>query len=218
MSPQVADSVRPRRAGRLASGGAIREAAAALFLENGYQGTSMDDIAAAAQVSKQTIYTHFPSKEALFADLVLGNAERVEEFVATVSRTVADAGDDLEGGLRQLARVYLRLVMQPDVLRLRRLVLGEAGRFPDLARTYYERVPGRVINALSSVFSALRDGGRLHLDDPQLAAQHFAWLILGSPLDRGMFYPITEPMPEADLKRAADGAVRVFLAAYGSSR
>jgi len=218
MSPQVADSVRPRRAGRLASGGAIREAAAAMFLENGYQGTSMDDIAAAAQVSKQTIYTHFPSKEALFADLVLGNAERVEEFVATVSRTVAAAGDDMEGGLRQLARVYLRLVMQPDVLRLRRLVLGEAGRFPDLARTYYERVPGRVINALSSVFSALRDGGRLHLDDPQLAAQHFAWLILGSPLDRGMFYPITEPMPEADLKRAADGAVRVFLAAYGSSR
>ena len=218
MSPQVADSVRPRRAGRLASGGAIREAAAAMFLENGYQGTSMDDIAAAAQVSKQTIYTHFPSKEALFADLVLGNAERVEEFVATVSRTVADAGDDLEGGLRQLARVYLRLVMQPDVLRLRRLVLGEAGRFPDLARTYYERVPGRVINALSSVFSALRDGGRLHLDDPQLAAQHFAWLILGSPLDRGMFYPIAEPMPEADLQRAADGAVRVFLAAYGSSR
>ena len=218
MGPQVADSVRPPRAGRLASGGAIREAAAAMFLENGYQGTSMDDIAAAAQVSKQTIYTHFPSKEALFADLVLGNAERVEEFVATVSRTVAAAGDDMEGGLRQLARVYLRLVMQPDVLRLRRLVLGEAGRFPDLARTYYERVPGRVINALSSVFSALRDGGRLHLDDPQLAAQHFAWLILGSPLDRGMFYPITEPMPEADLKRAADGAVRVFLAAYGSSR
>ena len=78
---------------------------------------------------------------------MLGNAERVEEFVATVSRTVAAAGDDMEGGLRQLARVYLRLVMQPDVLRLRRLVMGEAGRFPDLARTYYERVPGRVINA-----------------------------------------------------------------------
>src|SRR5690242_20479659 len=99
MSPQVVEPARPRRAGRLASGGAIREAAAALFLENGYQGTSMDDIAAAAQVSKQTIYTHFLSKEALFADLVLGNAERVEEFVATVPRTVAAAGDDLEGGL-----------------------------------------------------------------------------------------------------------------------
>jgi TetR/AcrR family transcriptional repressor of mexJK operon len=218
MSPHVIDSARPRRAGRLASGGAIREAAAHLFLENGYQGTSMDDIAAAAQVSKQTIYTHFPSKEALFADLVLGNAERVEEFVATVSGTVAAAGDDLEGGLRQLARVYLRLVMQPDVLRLRRLVLGEAGRFPDLARNYYERVPGRVISALASVFSALRDARRLQLDDPQLAAQHFAWLILGSPLDRGMFYPINEPIPEEDLLRAADGAVRVFLAAYGSSR
>lgn len=71
-----ATSDRPKRARRLRSGGAIREAAAALFLEKGYQGTSMDDVAAAAGVSKQTIYTHFANKEVLFADLVLGTAER----------------------------------------------------------------------------------------------------------------------------------------------
>src|SRR5579859_5012988 len=88
---------RPRRAGRLASKGAIREAAAALFLEKGYQGTSMDDVAAAAQISKQTIYTHFASKEELFADLVLGNVERVEEFVSTMAETVNGAGDLEEG-------------------------------------------------------------------------------------------------------------------------
>jgi len=206
---------RSRRAGRLSSGSAIREAAAALFLERGYLGTSMDDVAAAAQVSKQTIYTHFANKEELLADLVLGNAERVEEFVTTMARAVDDA-PDLESGIRQLARLYIRQVATAEVLRLRRLVLGEVGRFPVLARTYYERVPGRVLAALASLFTELAAQGKLRVDDPSLAAQHFAWLTLGVPLDRGMFYPIEETIRDVDLDRTADAAARVFLAAYSS--
>jgi TetR/AcrR family transcriptional regulator, mexJK operon transcriptional repressor len=212
---QQAVTNRPRRAGRLASGGAIREAAAAVFLEKGYQGTSMDEIAAAAQVSKQTIYTHFANKEELFADLVLGNVERVDEFVSTMVRTVEDAGD-IERGIQQLARRYIRLVVRPDVLRLRRLVLGEVGRFPDLARTYYERVPGRVIAALTELFKELAEQGKLRVDDPGLTAQHFAWLTLGVQLDRGMFYPIEDTIRDIDLDRVADAAAGVFIAAYGS--
>jgi TetR/AcrR family transcriptional repressor of mexJK operon len=203
-----------KRAGRLTSGGAIREAAASLFLEKGYQGTSMDDIAGAAQVSKQTIYTHFENKEKLFADLVLGNADRVEDFVGTYVSTVGEPGSDLEATLRALARRYLHFVMRPEVLRLRRLVLGEAGRFPDLARTYYERVPGRVIQAISEVFQRLTDENRLRVDDPVLAAQQFAWLSLGLALDRGMFFPIDDLATNGGLDRAADAAVRTFLAAY----
>jgi TetR/AcrR family transcriptional repressor of mexJK operon len=203
----------PKRARRLASGGAIREAAASLFLEKGYQATSMDDIAAAAKVSKQTIYTHFAGKEALFADLVLGNADRVDAFISSEVEPVVNA-EDLEAGLRHLARQYIRLVSRPDVLRLRRLVVGEAARFPDLARTYYERVPGRVLTALRDVFEQLGRAGRLRVEDPSRAADHFAWLSLGIPLDRGMFYPIEE-LSRKDLDATADSAVRVFLAAYG---
>ncbi len=209
-------AIRPRRAGRLASGTAIREAAAALFLEKGYQGTSMDDVAAAAKISKQTIYTHFASKEELFADLVLGNAERVEGFVSSMAGTLRSARD-LESGLRDIARQYVRIVMRPEVLRLRRLVLGEVGRFPDLARTYYERVPGRVLDALAELFAELAAQGRMRVDDPALAAQHFAWLTLGTQLDRGMFYPIDETIKDIDVDRMADSATRVFLAAYASS-
>jgi TetR/AcrR family transcriptional regulator, mexJK operon transcriptional repressor len=206
---------RRHRAPRLASGGAIREAATRLFLEKGYQGTSMDEIAAAAQVSKQTIYTHFAGKEELFADLVLGNAERVDEFVGMISRTLAEAEGSLEDGLKRVARTYLRIVVTPDVLRLRRLVLGEASRFPDLARIYYERVPGRVLTELEQVFGRIAAEGRLRIDDPSLAADHFAWLVLGLPLDRGMFYPDEDATHDVDLDRVADSAVRVFLAAYG---
>jgi TetR/AcrR family transcriptional repressor of mexJK operon len=205
--------IRPRRAGRLASGAAIREAAASLFLEKGYLGTSMDEVAAAAQISKQTIYTHFASKEELFADLVLGNAERVEGFVSSMSDTLRDSRD-LETGIRDVARQYIRLVTRPEVLRLRRLVLGEVSRFPDLARTYYERVPGRVLGALAELFAELAAQGRLRIEDPKLAAQHFAWLTLGIPLDRGMFYPIEETVKDVDVDRMADAATRVFLAAY----
>lgn len=206
-----------RRAPRLASGGAIREAAARLFLEKGYQGTSMDEIAAEARISKQTIYTHFTSKELLFADLVLGNAERVEEFAADLVRIFREA-DSLEEGLRRVARKYAQFVIRPEVLQLRRLVLGEAGRFPDLARTYYERVPERVYGMLASLFRELADEGRLRIDDPLLAAQHFAWLILGIPLDRGMFLPAAEARAGATVEELAVAAVAVFLAAYGSDQ
>jgi TetR/AcrR family transcriptional regulator, mexJK operon transcriptional repressor len=208
------DTEKNRRAGRLASGGPIREAAALLFLEKGYAGTSMDDIAAAAQVSKQTIYTHFHSKEELFGDLVLGNAQRVEDFIATLELTLAGA-DDVEAALRQVARMYLRLVMRPEVLRLRRLVVGEAARFPDLARTYYEQVPGRVYEALARIFRDLASSRRLGVDDPVRAAEHFAWLTLGLPLDRGMFYPPDALTSDEELDRIADAAVQVFFNAYG---
>ncbi len=207
------DAPRARRAPRLASGGAIREAAARLFLENGYQATSMDDIAAAAHISKQTIYTHFPSKEQLFADLVLGNAERVEGFVEAL-RTTFEQAPVMEDGLRDVARLYVRFVIRPEVLQLRRLVIGEAGRFPELARTYYERVPERVYDALAALLGKLANEGRLQIEDPRLAAHHLAWLILGLPLDRGMFLPVEEASGGADLDALADAAVRVFLAAY----
>jgi TetR/AcrR family transcriptional regulator, mexJK operon transcriptional repressor len=194
------------RAGRLASSGAIRDAAARLFLEKGYQGTSMDDIAAAAQVSKQTIYTHFSNKQELFADLVLSNADRVDGFIAGL-----DVGPNVEEGLVGIARGYVSFVSRPDVIRLRRLVIAVAGRFPELARAYYERVPLRVVSAFANLFEELTREGRLHAPDANVAAEHFVWLTLGASLDRGMFLP---PSQDDDVDRIADSAVRVFLAAY----
>jgi TetR/AcrR family transcriptional regulator, mexJK operon transcriptional repressor len=205
------EPARPKRAGRLASGSAIREAAAGLFLEKGYLGTSMDDIAAAARVSKQTIYTHFANKEELFADLVLANAGRVEEFITALTGALGEP--DTEAGLGQAARMYVRFVIRPEVLRLRRLIIGEASRFPELARAYHEQVPGRVYAALAGVFATLMGEGRLRAGDPLMAAHHFAWLSLGMPLDRGMFEP-NGTVSGGELDRIAEAAVQVFYAAY----
>ena len=108
---------------------AIVEAATALFLEHGYQGTSMDDIAALAAVSKQTVYKNFADKQQLFSDIVLGAAARADAFIATLPRVLADT-DDLAAGLRALARQYLAIVMQPRLLQMRRLMVAEAAGSP----------------------------------------------------------------------------------------
>ncbi len=204
-----------RRARRLASGSLIREAAAALFLEKGYQATSMEEIAAAAHISKQTIYTHFADKDALFADLVLGNVDRVEGFVAGLA-AAGQEDDDVAACLREVARQYLRFVIQPEILQLRRLVIAEASRFPDLARTYYDRVPERVYRALAELLEQFSARGQLRVTDHTVAAGHFAWLLLGRSLDHAMFYGTDEIPSATELEQLADGAVGVFLAAYGT--
>jgi TetR/AcrR family transcriptional regulator, mexJK operon transcriptional repressor len=193
---------------------AIMEAATTLFLRNGYQGTSMDEIAALAAVSKQTVYKNFADKERLFSDIILGVTDNAERFVQ-VATTMLQETEDLERDLRELARRYLASVLQPEVLQLRRLVIGEAARFPELGRTYYERAPERVLATLATLLQDLADRGLLRLDDPLLAASHFAFLILSIPLDRAMFCGDEESFTTADLERFADAGVRVFLAAYG---
>jgi hypothetical protein len=106
--------------------------------------------------------------------------------------------------------------MQPRVLQLRRLVIGEAGRFPELGRIFYEEGPGRTIAALAAAFDRLASKGVLQLDDPLLAAEHFNWLIMSIPLNRAMLLGHDEPRSPADLDRYADTGVRAFLAAYGA--
>jgi TetR/AcrR family transcriptional repressor of mexJK operon len=183
---------------------AILEAATAVFLRNGYVGTSMDEIAALARVSKQTVYKHFADKERLFSEIV----------TATVDEIADPNYGDVERDLRDFARGQLRAVMEPRLLQLRRLVIGEASRFPQLGRLFYERGPGRTIDALATMFERLASRGALELDDPRLAAAHFNWLVMSIPLNQAMLLGEDEPATPTELKRYADAGVRAFLAAY----
>ena len=192
---------------------AILEAATTVFLDNGYLGTSMDEIAALARVSKQTVYKHFADKERLFVEIVTNMVNEISDPVYQEVLSLADSGD-IEADLRDLARRLLEGVVRPRILQLRRLVIGESSRFPALGRTFYERGPGRTIAALGAVFECLGARDVLHLDDPALAAAHFNWLIMSAPLNEAMLLGSDEPPAPADFKRHTDSAVRVFLAAY----
>ena len=207
---------RPDEGGRSAKKRrAIMEAATATFLRNGYLGTSMDEIAALAGVSKQTVYKQFADKERLFTEIVLDTIDQVgEPFFGGIE--ALDETEDLEGDLRELAGQLISVVRDPRLLQLRRLVIGEAGRFPELGRTYYERGPGRSTETLATRLQHLGERGLLRLDDAELAAQQFNWLVLSIPLNRAMFSGEVD-LSAAELEHLADEAVRVFLAAYGHS-
>jgi TetR/AcrR family transcriptional regulator, mexJK operon transcriptional repressor len=192
---------------------AIFEAATTVFLSKGYLGTSMDEIAALARVSKQTVYKHFADKERMFSEIVIAKVDEIANPNTDEVLKLTDTGD-LERDLRRFARRQLRAVMEPRLLQLRRLVIGESGRFPQLGRLFYERGPGRTIEALSTLFERLDSRGVLEIDDPRLAAAHFNWLVMSIPLNQAMLLGDDRPATPGELNRYADAGVRVFLAAH----
>ena len=192
---------------------AIIDAATAAFLQRGYLATSVDEIAKRAGVSKQTVYEHFGGKERLFTEIVVGTIDQVGQPFFTELDSIEEVGD-LAAGLGTLARELIGIVMEPRLLELRRVVIGELARFPELGRIYYERGPARTVDALGSMIERLAERGFLRVEDRRLAAEHFNWLVLSVPINRAMFSPDVNFSPE-ELGHYADEAVRVFLAAYG---
>ena len=194
---------------------AIIEAARAVFLRNGYLGTSMDEIAALAAVSKQTVYKQFADKERLFIEVIAEIVQDVDSETQIATRAVGDT-DNVERDLGHLARRFLGSLREPHLLQLRRLIIGEAGRFPALGRTYWRDGFERTLETLSAGFHRLTERGLLRVDDPLVAAEHFAGLLLWIPMNRVMFGG-EDSVTDAQLERAADAGVRAFLAAYGAA-
>ncbi|CAL9671244.1 hypothetical protein SUDANB105_07523 [Streptomyces sp. enrichment culture] len=191
---------------------AILDAATTVFLNKGYAGTSMDDIAKLAAVSKQTVYKHFADKEKLFAEIVLATTDRIDAMVDLVADVPADA-EGLEENLTRLARQFLAALTQPQVIQLHRLIIANADSFPELGAAWYEQGFERVLATLAATFQRLTDQGLLKTDDPMLAAHHFAGLLLWIPVNQAMFHGGAQHS-EADLDRYAVGGIRAFLAAY----
>jgi TetR/AcrR family transcriptional repressor of mexJK operon len=198
---------------------AIVRAATELFLRQGYQATSTEQIATTAAVSKQTVYNQFGDKQSLFRAIVLGVTVTAETFATGLADAVGgtDTPAALDATLRTLARRYLATVINTPVLALRRLMVSEAARFPDLAAAYYEQGPARVIAALAPVLAEFAGRGLLIVPDPDRAAADFAFLVLGRALDEGMFHVEHRGLTPAEVDAGADHAVDVFLAAYGVS-
>lgn len=212
---RAADSVELDRSARKRA--AILGAARELFLRQGYLGTSMDEVAAAAKVSKQTVYKNFGDKRRLFVELLTGDMDRADATVAALAQAIPDT-QNLPADLRAFARAYLSAVTQPHLIRLRRVVIGEAERFPELAAAWYAHGPAQAYAMFTRWFRTLDERGLLRIDDPVLAAQNFNWLILSVPLNQAMAHPIEDVRAtETELHRYADEGVRVFLAAYGAT-
>lgn len=184
-----------------------------LFLTSGYQGTSMDQVAATAEVSKQTVYKHFGDKHELLLAIV---NSALQSTVAPFLQRITALADttDLDTDLAALAGDYLRAVLDEPVVQLRRLVVGEANRLPALAQLYYEHAPARTLAAFSESFATLHDRGLLQVPEPTLAAEHFAFLIVGRCIDQALFYGGPPVQHQIDVEAHVRAGVRVFLAGY----
>ena len=115
---------------------AILSAAAELFLAQGFQGTSMDAVAQRAGVSKQTVYSHFANKEELFKACI---SAKVAGYGFDEAARVED--DDLRTALLTIARRFVELMFDPDVVAMHRVVMGEAASQPRIASLFFDSGP-----------------------------------------------------------------------------
>ncbi|MEM6596636.1 MAG: TetR/AcrR family transcriptional regulator [Cyanobacteria bacterium P01_D01_bin.36] len=150
---------------------AILNGAMQEFLANGYAATSMDRVAAAAGVSKATVYSHFHDKSSLFAALIQQLAEekfRATSFDLRDESTMKGSPRDL---LSQLAKEVLdEAACDPQFCEFMRLIIGESGRFPELSRPYLENVAKPLLDGLTRYLASCSE---LNLEDPEASARIF---------------------------------------------
>ncbi|MGE0410220.1 MAG: TetR/AcrR family transcriptional regulator [Amphiplicatus sp.] len=186
---------------------AIFEAARAAFLEKGYA-ASIDEIAERAGVVKQTIYARFKSKEDLFADVIRAGAE---EFLAPLFAT--DGDRSIRTILTTIGERYHRMMLEPKRVKLARLIISEAAKFPDLAQRYYEVGPDYVSRRLADYIAEASRRGLLKVDDPALAASQLLGMIKGNE-HLGALLGVESAENESRRRRRVAAAIDAFMKLY----
>ena len=196
-----------REARRLSRREAILDVAAQSFLEHGYDGTTMSAIAGTLGGSKGTLWSYFPSKDVLFAAVIDQATAAFREQL----RLILNPHDEVSIALRRFCGEFLRKIISPEAIALHRLVMGEANRFPEIGRIFYERAPRQTHILLADYLSAAMERGQLRRDDPLRAARELIGLCMcGSHSERLLGLPVTKGGDNAEAEQAA----QVFLRAY----
>ncbi len=183
------------------------------FHELGYEGTSVDEIARRAGVSKPTLYNHFADKEALYAATF--TMECQEQARRLFEPNEVGAGDCLETTLADLARVFVTFLVSDFVQSNFRNAVAEAARFPALGRAYYESGQDLGKERVAALLRCAVKSGRLRIDDVDLAAHQFLALCHADLFHKRLFF-VSEKISKAEINRVADSAASMFLRAYGA--
>jgi AcrR family transcriptional regulator len=203
-TPDIQDTAKRRQ---------IIEGARQIFMRDGFDGASMNDITRAAGVSKGTVYAYFPSKEALFEALIREDrriqAERICRFSAD--------DENVERVLREIARNIAAAVTQPGHMAHLRTVIAASAKFPSIGHAFYEAGPMYGAGRLAAYLDRQVEAGRLRIDDTKRAAFQFIDLCLARPLKQMLFCVIETPDP-VEMEKAIDSAIAMFMAAYGPKK
>jgi TetR/AcrR family transcriptional regulator, mexJK operon transcriptional repressor len=195
--------------------GAIVRAALEVFLREGYARASVDAIAAAAGVSKRTIYDYYGDKEQLF----LSTLEETKEAQAAIGRDLVDRTlgevDDIEKALSAFGREFAGAIARSaERAAVMRLTIAEASHFPALVAPVSP--DNSFQRALADRLAELGERGLLDVPDPMEAAEFLGLLVTGRVNNRSWFGAVH--LDDGEISRLVDGGVRIFLRAYGRDR
>jgi TetR/AcrR family transcriptional repressor of mexJK operon len=180
------------------------------FLEHGYAATSMSTIAARLGGSKGTLWAYFPSKEDLFAAVL-------DDVTASFRQNLEDAlrpGRDWRTTLLDFCERFLHKMLNPDSIRLHRLIVGEGGRFPEIGQIFYARGPQVVLDQLSGYIQQRMDAGDLRGDDALRAAMNLIQLVQARHNLR--LWGVGDTLAAEEVRTNAAQAIDIFGRAYAA--
>ncbi len=189
----------------------ILDGARRVFLADGFDGASMNDIAKVACVSKGTLYVYFDSKEHLFEALIREDRRQQAERLVIP----ADAADP-HAALAAWGRELIGMMTRPEMIALVRIVIGATAKFPSLGRTFYESGPCYGEVRLAARLEAWRADGVLQFSDGRVAARQFIDLCKSGVFNACLFGVTDTASPEA-IARNVEAAADAFLRLYGGS-
>lgn len=208
-----AKAAAPGRPKDLEKGAAILEAAKRLFIAQGFDGTSMDQIAAEAGVSKLTVYSHFGDKETLFA----AAAKAYCEQQLPSSMFEAHPEVPLRERLLQIARAFFAMVSAPEAVSAHRILCSPQMAESPIPQMFWEAGPRRVQDAFAELLRLRMSAGELEIDDIQRASSQFFTLLKGEPHAQ-MVFGCCGNGTSGDTEAHLVATVDLFLRAYGPRR
>ncbi len=194
-------------------GQTIVDAACELFVELGFQATTLDKVAKRAKISKLSIYRHFENKEVLFSAAI---SARCQQF--SPKMLFEGAEGSAEDQLMAVGSSLLRTLLSPDVRSVEAMVMADKTNQPSLSRLHYEAGPGRVIAQIEALLCQLHAKAVLKVPDPVRSARLFAALFKGSDLLIVARFDEARAQDEQEIESYCRSAVAMFIAAHGGNQ
>lgn len=187
----------------------ILDGARRVFLADGFDAASMNEIARVAGVSKGTLYVYFESKQALFAALIRDERRQQAEQMTPLDHAATDVAAALKG----FGVSLMRKMTRPDVIAQVRIVIAVAPKFPEIGRAFYESGPLFGRDKLAAYLDRQMAEGRLRRADHRIAATQFLQLCQGDRY-KELVFCVADAVTQADIDAMVDAAVATFMAGY----
>lgn len=189
----------------------VLEGARDVFMADGFEGASVDDIARVAGVSKATLYSYFPDKRLLFVEVATTECLRqADDAIHSIDKSAPP-----RQVLSRVGKHFLRFITSTLGQQIFRICVAESDRFPDIGQAFYASGPQVMRREMAQYFEQAIARGELQINDLVLAADQFGELCKADIWAR-LVFGVSKTVSEEEITRVVDGAVDMFMARYGT--